>query len=862
MQSILSARKSLCLAMAGVAIGFISGCGEMKTSEGNSDPLGAQAKSIVHPEIWPEVDAGLKVDPAVEGRIDDLLSAMTVADKVGQIVQADLGSITPEEMKQYRLGSILEGGNSAPGEHEYATVEQWVASRDLFWEAAMAPREDGGVLIPPVFGIDAVHGHNNVIGGTVFPHNIGLGAANNPDLIRKIAEVTAKELTVTGHDWTFAPTLAVVRDDRWGRTYEGYSESPEIVAAYAPQVVEGLQGEAGSEHYLAAGKVISTAKHFVGDGGTDHGKDTGNNSMSEEDLRDLQAAGYPAAIEAGVSSVMASFSSWQGVRMHGHKGLLTDILKGRWNYEGFVVGDWNGHGLIDGCTNTRCPDTINSGLDMFMAPDSWKALYHSTLDEVNQGVIPMARLNDAVRRILRVKIVAGLLDKPKPSERAMVGDSSILGAPAHKEIARQAVRESLVLLKNNNLLPLSPKAKVLVAGSAADSISQASGGWTLTWQGGGLDNKLFPNGESIYHGIQSATEAAGGSATLSVDGTFSQKPDVAIVVFGEDPYAEFVGDREHVGYDPAGTKEIQMLRRLKEAGIPVVSVFISGRPMWVNPEINASDAFVAAWLPGTEGGGVADVLFSHADGRVNHDFKGRLSFSWPRSASQTAVNVGDENYKPLFAYGSGFSYASSHELPTLDEDSGLENLEQLDSKLFYQKGKVQAPWQMYFGNGDGQWQAIESKVSFERGALSMKRNDHQAQEDAWQLSWNGEGLAQVFLGNQEIGYGYQRETMAAMELVIDYKLSKAPTQSVAIGWGCDVKHDDCMARLSLDSVLSAAEINEWQTLRLSLACFDKKGVNMTNTRIPFFLETEGELELSFSHVRLEADNNETRACLP
>jgi beta-glucosidase len=334
------------------------------------------------------------------------------------------------------------------------------------------------------------------------------------------------------------------------------------------------------------------------------------------------------------------------------------------------------------------------------------------------------------------------------------------------------------------------------------------------------------------------------------------------VVFGEDPYAEFVGDREHVGYDPAGSKEIVMLRRLQEAGIPVVSVFISGRPMWVNPEINASDAFVAAWLPGTEGGGVADVLFSRADGRVHHDFKGRLSYSWPRSAIQTAVNLGDDNYDPQFAYGSGFSYASSHDLPTLSEDSGLENFDQFDPKLFYQKGKVQAPWQMYYGSGDGEWQLIDSKVSYETAALAMKRGDHNAQEDAWQLSWNGEGLAQVFLGNKDIGYGYQRETMAAMELVVDYKVTKAPTKTVAIGWGCDIAQDDCMARLSLNAVLEAAKVGEWQSLRLSLACFDQKGVNMANTRIPFFLETDGELELSFSQVRLEADNNEDRACLP
>ncbi len=845
-----------------LATGLLGACGEdVKTDRADAASNTQGSASLIHPELWPEVKAGLAREPELENRIDELLSHMSNADKVAQIIQADMGSISPEEMKQYRLGSILDGGNSAPGEHEYATTEQWVASRDAYWEAAMSPRSDGGVLIPPLFGIDAVHGHNNVLGGTIFPHNIGLGAANNPALIRQIAEVTARELVVTGHDWTFAPTLAVVRNDRWGRTYEGYSEDPDIVARYAPEVVKGLQGQAGSEHYLGTGKVISTAKHFVGDGGTTSGKDTGDNAMSEEDLRDIQAAGYPPAIEAGVSSVMASFSSWQGARMHGHKGLLMDVLKGRWNYEGFVVGDWNGHGLITGCSNTDCPQSIESGLDMFMAPDSWKALYHTTLAHVESGKLSMARLDDAVRRILRVKMKAGITSKPKPSERPMVGDQSILGSPEHKAVARQAVRESLVLLKNTGVLPLSPTSKVLVAGDGADSIGKASGGWTLTWQGGHLDKALFPNGESIYAGIKTALEAGGGSAVLSVDGQYQEKPDVAIVVFGEDPYAEFVGDREHVGYDAPGAKEISLLRDLQAAGIPVVSVFISGRPLWVNPELNASEAFVAAWLPGSEGSGVADVLIADENGKPRYDFSGRLSYSWPTLATQTEVNVGDEDYAPLYAYGYGMDYSSvPSSSEALSEDSGLADVSEFNPNVMRSKGRVQKPWSLFYGDGGTDWHEITDTVSFTKGPLSLSRVDHNAQEDAWMALWNGSGFAQLFLGHTGVGYGYQRQTLAAMELVIDYKVTEAPNQALNIAWGCDLKPDNCLARYPLTNTLSEAALDVWQSLRIPLTCFKEGGVNMANTRIPFLLETSGRAAIAFSGIRLEADQNVDLPC--
>ena len=338
-----------------------------------------------------------------------------------------------------------------------------------------------------------------MIGATIFPHNIGLGAMRNPELVGTLAEVTARELRATGHDWTFAPTVAVPQDDRWGRTYEGFSENPDVVASYAGKIVTGLQGDITGGAFINEDHIISTAKHFLGDGATDGGKDQGDALASEPDLIRIHGAGYPPSIEAGTLSVMASFSGWQGEKIHNSKYLLTDVLKGRMGFQGFVVGDWNAHGQIEGCTNDNCPAAFNAGLDMFMVPSDWKGLYVNTLMQAQSGVIPKERLDDAVRRILRAKIKFGLFEMGKPSSRKYAGDYAVLGSASHRKVARQAVRESLVLLKNNDaLLPLDAGLKILVAGDGADDIAKQAGGWTLTWQGGGHANELFPTGQSIY----------------------------------------------------------------------------------------------------------------------------------------------------------------------------------------------------------------------------------------------------------------------------------------------------------------------------------------------------------------------------
>jgi beta-glucosidase len=613
--------------------------------------MAAGAAPVAHPEEWPRPVPGLPPDARREARIAELLAHMTPAEKVGQLIQADIGTITPDDLRHYPLGSVLNGADSAPHDNKLASPREWLSLADRFYEASTAGA--GRCAVPVLWATDAVHGNNNVRGATIFPHNIGLGAARDPELIRRIGEITALEVRVTGLDWTFAPTLAVVRDARWGRTYESYSENPQLVAEYAAAMVEGLQGRPGTPQFLDAAHVLATAKHFVGDGGTG-GRDEGDNPASEAELRDVDAAGHVAALAAGVQAVMASYSSWQGVKLHGSYALLTEVLKQRMGFDGLVIGDWDGHAQLPGCTAASCPAAINAGIDVLMAPRSWRELYWNTLSQVNSGELPAARLDGAVQRILRVKLRAHLDSEGRPSSRPFAGHFELLGSAAHRAVARQAVRESLVLLKNRDqLLPLAPHARVLVAGDGADDVAKQCGGWTIDWQGTRAGTDIQP-AESIYAGIRAAVTAAGGSAELSADGAFSARPDVAIVVFGERPYAEYRGDVASLAYQPGDKRDLKLLERLKAQGIPVVAVLLSGRPLWIEAELAAADSFVAAWLPGAEGGGVADVLFRAPDGSVPHDFRGRLPLSWPRAPGGAATGAAT----PLFAYGYGLSYGA------------------------------------------------------------------------------------------------------------------------------------------------------------------------------------------------------------
>ncbi|MEP3226139.1 MAG: exo 1,3/1,4-beta-D-glucan glucohydrolase [Parasphingorhabdus sp.] len=812
----------------------------------------AVSKSTINPENWPKSQSPIAVNPVIEQRITALLSKMSLEEKVGQIIQADIGSVTPADVKKYKLGSVLNGGNSAPGGDNRTTPQAWLELADAFWEAS-TDNSDGGLAIPVLWGTDAVHGHNNIIGATIFPHNIGLGAANNPDLMEEIGRVTAEEIRITGQDWTFAPTIAVVRDDRWGRTYESYSEDPEIVARFASRLVSGIQGRPSDNDFLTGGNLVATVKHFVGDGGTVAGKDQGDNIMSEADLRDLQASGYVPAIEAGVQVVMASYNSWHGEKMHGFKPMLTDVLRGRMGFDGFVVGDWNGHGQVAGCTPTSCAASFNAGLDMFMAPDSWKKLYENTLAQVKDGTISMARLDEAVARILRVKLRSGLFEAGRPSTRVLAGKWDQLGSKANMNVAQQAVRESLVLLKNEgSVLPIKAGANVLVTGDGADDIGKQSGGWTLSWQGTGNDNSHFPKGQSIFAGLEKAVEATGGKATLSADGSYASRPDVAIIVFGEDPYAEFQGDRPHVDFEPTGP--LTQLKKYQAENIPTVAIFLSGRPMWVNPELNASDAFVAAWLPGSAGRGVADILVARSDGKPAYDFSGKLSFSWPRSSYQTGVNKGDPDYDPLFAYGYGLSYAQPGTVGSLSEAEDLAGATKSDITSILMAGVAQSPWVMGVTDSRGYRALGDSRGKSLAETLNIVATDRAAQEDVRRLTWSG--AADFLLSTNPVDIS--RQANGDMAVQFDYRVEQAPQTAVLLGGGC--KSDEpCDGLINVTDAMKAAAGRGWQTGKIKLSCMSEAGADMSRITSPFTLRSAGAFSISLSKITI-VENSGDASC--
>ena len=834
-----------------VSAALLMGCGGPadKKDDALSKVAEVRALGSVNPEIWPASKSPVALDPAMETRISGIISQMTLRQKIGQVIQADIGSITPEQLKQYPLGSVLNGGNSAPNGDNRSPASAWVELADEFWDATKAADLAGGPFIPILWGTDAVHGHNNIPGATVFPHNIGLGATRNPSLLGKIGAITAKEIRVGAQEWTFAPTIAVVRDDRWGRTYEGYAESPEVTVSYTGELITGIQGQAGSENWLKGPKVIATAKHFLGDGGTAGGRDQGDNLDSEEELRDIHGAAYPVAIEAGTQSVMISFSSWQGKKLHGHKGLITDVLKGRMGFDGFVVGDWNAHGQIEGCTNTDCLKALDAGLDMYMASDSWQGLFDSMMARAEAGEVDMDRLEDAIRRILRVKLRSGLFEAGRPSERPLAGDYDILQDPASKEVARQAVRESLVLIKNEGVLPLSKGMNVLMAGDGADNIGKQSGGWTLSWQGTGNSNSDFPGGSSIYDGVKRHVEAGGGSVTLSEDGSYSGKPDVAMVVFGEDPYAEFKGDIDNLSYNPGDDSDLALLQKYKADGIPVVSVFLSGRPLWMNREINSSDAFVAAWLPGSEGGYAADVLFGDTD------FKGTLPYSWPRTAVQTPLNIGDENYDPLFAYGYGLSYAKPGKVGKLSEEAGISLSVKNDSDYF-RVGKSVFPWAMYAADDAGKTTIATTRGRSPQGIIQVNSADDGAQENIRTIEWDGRGQAQFEIGGNAIDLS--RQTTGDMAIYFRIRRDsdlegKDLTMKVLCGANCKAGTQD------LAPSLAATPKGEWQDYQVKLSCFGE-GDDLDQVSAPFVLASDDKLAIALSDVRL-VTNEGAAGCL-
>ena len=786
--------------------------------------------------------ASVSAERNVEAEINAIMARMTTEQKVAQLIQPDISTITPDDVRTYRFGTILNGGNSGPYGNEKAPASDWLKLADEFWEASMAPHADGSPAIPVLWATDAVHGHSNVVGATVFPHNVGLGATRNPALIEQIGAATAAEIAATGIDWTFAPTLAVIRDDRWGRTYESYGEDPVLVGELGAAMVHGLQGRPGSADYLGQNRVIATAKHFFGDGGTG-GVDQGNTKGDVAEIRQIHLTPYTPALGAGAETVMASFSSINGEKMHGSQYWLTDVLRGEMNFKGLVVGDWNGHGQIPGCTNTRCPQAINAGLDIFMVPEDWKALLTNTVADVESGVIPMSRLDEAVRRVLRLKFAYGAFDKPKPSERANALPKGGIGTMDHRALARDAVRQSLVLLKNDGVLPIKPNAHILVTGAGADNIPQQSGGWTISWQGGAdLTNADFPGATSIYAGFQAAARDAGGSTELSADGSFNKKPDVAVVVFGEKPYAEFVGDMPNLDY--ADESGLATMRALKAQGIKVVAVFLSGRPMWMNPEINAADAFVAAWLPGSEGAGVADVLMAGKDGKARFEFTGRLSMSWPKTCDQFDLNKGQSSYAPLFAYGFGLSYAAAT-APTgvaapLDETCALSAMDGGDHVPLIKAGVAVHPVVLSLVD-DRAAAVVASRQQSPNGRLVMTPVDRNAQEDARRF---------VFGGPAAIAWTLPASTLTnrmPTRLTMDVQVNMKPRDGggailrISCGAGCSHSID-------ITEELKLAEGKGWRQINVDLSKLGLPSGSSADWTIS--LTADKTLSIDISTVRL------------
>ncbi|WP_326568665.1 glycoside hydrolase family 3 N-terminal domain-containing protein [Amycolatopsis rhabdoformis] len=570
----------------------------------------------------------------VSVRVADLMKRMSLDDKLGQMMQAErLGVKSPADVTTARLGSLLSGGSSQPTPNTPAT---WADMYDGFQKAALATP----LGIPLIYGVDAVHGHNGVNGATVFPHNIGLGASRDPKLVEKIGRATAEEVSGTGIDWDFAPCLCVARNDRWGRTYESFGEVPQL-ATEMTSIITGLQGRSLG----GPASVLATAKHYVGDGGTTGGVNEGNTQISEQELRAIHLPPFKEAVKRGVGSVMVSYSSWNDVKLHANSYLVTDVLKNELGFDGIVVSDYNGVDKIDGQTGFT-PDeveaSINAGIDMVMVPYDWQKFIDTLRTLVQDGKVPMSRIDDANRRILTKKFQLGLFEHPLTDRRYL----ATIGSQAHRDLARQAVRESQVLLKNShNVLPLDKgHNKIFVAGKNADDMGNQAGGWTVGWQG--TSGPVIP-GTTILQGIENTVKKSS-TVTFAKDGSGIDKSyDVAVAVVGETPYAETKGDRPgDLGLDAT---DLATLQKLRDSGVPTVVVLVSGRPLDISKQLPDWAGLIESWLPGSEGQGVADVLFG------DYNPTGKLPVTWMRSADQQPINVGDG--KPaLFPYGYGLRY--------------------------------------------------------------------------------------------------------------------------------------------------------------------------------------------------------------
>ena len=761
-----------------------------------------------------------------EDLIEQLIDGMTIEEKVGQVIQGDLDFISPQDVKKFKIGSVLNGGNTAPNGDKYSSVDDWKSLSKEFYDASPTYK---GIKVPVLWGTDAVHGHNNVIGATLFPHNIGLGASGNADLMRSIGKAIALEVLSTGVAWTFAPTVAVPQDDRWGRTYEGFSEDPLLVSKLGKAFVLGLQGE--GDTLLDNNHVIATAKHFMGDGGTFEGIDQGNTRISEIGLRDLHGYPYFDALDACAQTVMASFNSWNGKKLHGYKELLTDILKKDMQFDGFVVGDWNGHGQVEGCSNTKCAQSFNAGVDMFMVPENWKDLLRNTIRQVKSGEISETRLDDAVRNILKVKSRLGLFNGRVPHEFK----ENYLGDPKHMALARQAVRESLVLLKNNNqLLPLDPSQHIGIIGDAAKKISSQTGGWTITWQGRENLNSDFINVNSIYEALEKAVISSGGTIEFSNNGKFSKDPDVVIGVFGEEPYAEMLGDLKDVSFAPTDPKFLPLLEAMNAQNIPTVSIFLSGRPLVVNSQLNASDAFIAAWLPGSAVEGIADVIFTK-DNKINFDFLGKLSYSWPKNKDQAVLNHTDSVYDPLFPFGYGLTYTSDLEIERIQTNQSDFRLDLLNVFL----GAASIPGKEFVVTKAGPEFVLEDDYVSANSKVKITRFDYQRQDDAKNIVFMDDQSLQAFGISAESSVSLSSMNAPFYEIIMRVNSLANPALYFSVGCG-----SNCRGSAELPTEL----MTDWSTINIPLSCLEKDGLDKTKIQVRGLFLSEEAINFDLSSI--------------
>ena len=837
---------------------MLAGSGSVGAVAATPATLTGQALVPTHYTDWPAIKSHAKVDAKLEARVRDIVAHMTLAQKIGQMTQAEIKSITPAEVRQFYIGSVLNGGGSWPHGNKHASVADWLALADSYYDASMAV--DAAVKIPVIWGTDAVHGDSNVFGATLFPHNIGLGATHDPALIQQIGAATARAVRATGVDWAFAPTLAVAQNARWGRTYESFSDEGPLVRAYARAYVTGLQGDFGDAN------VMATAKHFIGDGATANGKDQGDARVSRADMINVHGAGYFGALEAGVLSVTASYNSWDDVaagvnygKMSGARALLTGALKDQMGFPGFIVSDWNAIGQLPGCSNASCPKAINAGIDLVMVPDDWRAFIANTMRQVQDGEIPLTRIDDAVRRIVRAKLQLGVFAK-RPSQRAGAGDVHLLQSRA---LARRAVRESLVLLKNNhNVLPLKRGSKVLVVGKSADSIANQSGGWSLTWQGTDNSNADFPHADSVLAGIRDADGAAQITYSATAQGIDLKSYDAIIAVIGETPYAETMGDlipSATLRHSDRYPEDLAVLQTVAAAGKPVVTVFLSGRPLYANDLLNHTDAFVAAWLPGTEGAGIADLLFASGAGQQAFNFTGTLAMRWPGVPCPDAGETTAPQW--LFARGYGLHYPSHHELPPLPTHADVTACARASTLAIFHTLAL-SPFALYLAEGKAGHTAhdvgadLNATVDWPatNPVLSLRTVQINTQQDAKSVTWRGPGrfFAQ---SPQAINLMPLMATHAALQF--DLVIGTPARGAVQVYLGCGA---DCTSTIDVTRAIAAYAPGTRHTVSIPLRCFSKPGMDLTHVDVPFGVLATKLFAAAFADIRIAAGRTADAPC--